>query len=132
MKRSTFFSSFVLSTALLIGTAQPSPALAGERGDASLSDQRWLSIPQVHDKLEAAGYRNVEKIEREHGGYEVRATDRSGTRVKLTVNPQTGEIADRPTGGKRTKPARDQRAGQGAECNQRRCRDDLPATPASR
>ncbi|WP_353739902.1 PepSY domain-containing protein, partial [Accumulibacter sp.] len=36
---------------------------------------------QVHQKLEAAGYRNVEKIEREHGVYEARATDRNGVRV---------------------------------------------------
>lgn len=127
MKRTTLFSSFVLGTALVVGVAAMSSSLAGERNersDAAAGDHRWLSIPQVHDKLEAAGYRNVEKIEREHGGYEARATDRSGARVRLAVNPQTGEIADRPS--KRAKAARDERAGQGAECNQRRCRDDLP------
>lgn len=142
MKRTTLFSSFALGTALAIGGAvQMSSSLAGEHGERSdvlAGDHRWLSIPQVHDQLEAAGYRNIEKIEREHGGYEARATDRGGARVRLSVNPQTGEIADRPSSGKRTKAGRDERAG--AECNQRRCRDDLPptggaarpATPASR
>lgn len=96
-------------------------------------ERQWLSIPQVHAKLEAAGYRNIEKIERERGSYEAKAIDRNGARVKLYLHPQTGEIIDwrersasRDKYGKRD--ARDASSGQrnAADCNERRCRDDLP------
>lgn len=91
---------------------------------------QWLSIPQIYGKLEAAGYRNVEKIERERGSYEVKATDRNGARVKLHLHPQTGEIV----GQRQRSSARDKYGerylsggpGNFAECNERRCRDDLP------
>jgi hypothetical protein len=62
---------------------------------APVAERQWLSIGQVHQKLEAAGFRNVEKIEREHGVYEARATDRNGERVKLYIHPQTGEVTER-------------------------------------
>ncbi|MBI1888029.1 MAG: PepSY domain-containing protein [Nitrosomonadales bacterium] len=94
------------------------------------SGSQWLSIPQIYNKLEAAGYRNVEKIERERGGYEIKATDRNGERVKLRLHPQTGEIIDqRQRSSKRDRyDGRDSSSGQrnSAECNERRCRDDLP------
>lgn len=45
-------------------------------------------------RLESAGYRNIEKIERESGSYEVKATDLAGRRIKLYVHPQTGEVID--------------------------------------
>ncbi|OGT05018.1 MAG: hypothetical protein A3F73_05235 [Gallionellales bacterium RIFCSPLOWO2_12_FULL_59_22] len=91
---------------------------------------QWLSIPQIYDKLEAAGYRNVEKIERERGSYEVKATDRNGARVKLHLHSQTGEIIDR----RQRSSARDRHGDRYlsgghdnfTECNERRCRDDLP------
>lgn len=96
---------------------------------AAGSERPWLSIPQIHARLEAAGYRNVEKIEREHGSYEVKATDRDGRRVKLHMNPQTGDIVD-PRGTKRDRYDRsDTRAS--ADCNERRCRDDLPPQGAA-
>lgn len=116
-----------ITAAALAASAQPQPAPAAQRP--------WLSIPQIHDALEAAGYRNIEKIERERGNYEVKATSREGQRVKLYVHPQTGEILDlRRRDAKQGKPAGwGQRGGQpGIECNERRCRDDLPAVPGRR
>jgi hypothetical protein len=106
------------------------PTFARDAGPAAGAERQWLSIPQVHARLEAAGYRNIEKIEREHGSYEVKATDRNGERIRLHVNPQTGEIVDQRQDGRR----RDAYAGSGApngqrpaaECSKRRCRDDLP------
>lgn len=93
-------------------------------------ERQWLSIPQIYLKLEAAGYGNVEKIERESGRYEVKATDRNGQRVKLFVHPQTGEVMDRRQRGARADKydGNDSASGQrnSAECNERRCRDDLP------
>jgi len=110
------------------------PSFAGEIRGAPTAERQWLSIPQIHEKLEAAGYRNVEKIERERGGYEARATDRDGERIKLYVNPQSGEIVDQRRNGKHARrdgEGRQRDAGAATECNKRRCRDDLPKTPAT-
>ncbi len=126
MKRITL----TLSTLAVVGTLLTSmavtlPARASDRKTATTTEQPWLPIPQIYSKLEAAGYRNIEKIEREHGTYEVRATDRQGARVRLDVHPQTGAILERGA----RKPAMDsteRRQRPSAECNERRCRDDMP------
>ena len=130
MKLPTILSSLALGSALAFGSVALSPSFAGESRTAPAGDRQWLSIPQVHEKLEAAGYRNVEKIERERGGYEARATDRNGERIKLYVNPQTGEIMDRRIHGKRAQGADDKGRRDSADCNKRRCRDDLPTKSA--
>ena len=130
MKRSTMIFSFVLVSALALGGGLLAPSFAGESRMAPAGERQWLTIPQVHQKLEAAGYRNIEKIEREHGGYEVRATDRKGERIKLYVNPQTGELLDQ-SAGKRARDGSVASQRGSADCNQRRCRDDLPQNTAN-
>lgn len=135
MRTTTILSAFALGTGLVAGGAVLSPAFAGDNRPARTSERQWLSIPQIHDKLVAAGYRNIEKIEREDGAYEARATHRNGERVKLYLNPQTGEILDR----RQRKSGRDGNDSRGytqgqrdsADCNERRCRDDLPQQAAT-
>lgn len=123
-----------MGASLIGGASALLPAFAADsRGTPAQTERQWLSIGEVHQKLEAAGYRKVEKIEREHGAYEARATDRNGARVKLHIHPQTGEITDR---GDRHDGARKREHDAGAksssDCNKRRCRDDLPvAAPAA-
>jgi hypothetical protein len=108
-------------------------SIAGHAQDvrsANTDKVKWLSIPEVHAKLESAGYRNIEKIERESGSYEVKATDQAGRRIKLYVHPQTGEVIDQ----RHRDIKRDKYEGgyaknnqrNSADCNERRCRDDLP------
>lgn len=98
---------------------------------ASTDETRWLSIPEVSARLESAGYRNIEKIEREGGSYEVKAIDHSGRRVKLHVHPHTGEVIDRSQRGVKHDKYENMGAEKSrrnlADCNERRCRDDLPA-----
>ncbi len=127
--------SLVLGVGLLAGGIALAPSLAEEKRTTPAAERQWISIAQVHQKLEAAGYRNVEKIEREHGVYEARATDRNGVRVKLSINPQTGELTDRS---ERRERDREGASGEGrqreghasVECNKRRCRDDAPQRAA--
>jgi len=107
------------------------PSFAQDNRPATATGERlWMSIPQIHARLETAGYRNVEKIERENGSYEVKATDRNGERIKLYLHPQTGEVIDqRRRETKRDKSDKsDLPSGQrnSADCNKRRCREDLP------
>lgn len=87
---------------------------------------RWLSIPEVADRLESAGYRNIEKIEREGGSYEVKAADQAGRRIKLYVHPQTGEVIDQRQRDKYDGGHAKSNQRSSADCNERRCRDDLP------
>lgn len=130
MRTTTVLSALALGAGLVAGSVTLAPAFAEDNRPARTSERQWLSIPQIHDKLVAAGYRNIEKIEREDGAYEVRAANRDGERVKLYLNPQTGEILDR----RQRKSSRDNNDSRGytqgqrnsADCNERRCRDDLP------
>ena len=69
-------------------------SISSHARSANTDNVKWLSIPEVHARLESAGYRNIEKIERESGSYEVKATDQAGRRIKLYVHPKTGEVID--------------------------------------
>lgn len=117
-------TTLAVAGTLLTAMAVTLPARASDHRTAA-TEQPWLPIPQIYAKLEASGYRNIEKIEREHGTYEVRATDRQGVRVRLDVHPQTGAIVER--GARRqAQDGTDSRQRPSAECNERRCRDDMP------
>ena len=129
MKLTFPLTSLILGSALVLGGAWLSPALASDDHHDPSGNRGWLSVRQVVDRLDAAGYRDVEKIERERGGYEVRATNRQGERVKLNVNPQTGDITDRRAPTQRSRNAKEARPRNAADCNERRCRDDLPLNP---
>jgi hypothetical protein len=132
MKRATMISSIALAGTFAVAGAVLAPSFAGESRTSPAGERQWLSIPQVHEKLEAAGYRQIEKIEREGGGYEARAIDGKGERVKLYINPQTGAIISRNSHGKRARGAGDDDSKRNsADCNERRCRDDLPQKPAT-
>lgn len=130
MKLTTTMFSLVLTSAVLMGVAVSALTWAGDRKASETTERQWLPIPQIYAKLEAAGYSNIEKIEREHGAYEVRATDRQGARARLDVHPQTGEILERGTR-QQASGGDDRRARPSANCNERRCRDDLPSKPAA-
>ncbi len=129
MKLATILSSLAVLGTLAAGGVFLAPSFAADARLAPPGERQWLSIPQLHDKLEAAGYHHIEKIERERGGYEVRATDRTGERVKLYVNPQTGEVSDQRSHGKRMRDGGDEGRRDSADCSKRRCRDDLPQKP---
>lgn len=69
---------------------QPAPAATAPSATTPAAAP-MLTIRQVYDKMEAAGYRNISEIERSSKhGYEVKAYDPQGQRVKLRVDPQTG------------------------------------------
>lgn len=134
MRIATLLSVIGLGSALVAGGVFLTPSFADDKSASRSGERPWLSIPQLAAKLDVAGYRNIEKIEREHGGYEVRATSRDGKRVKLYLDPRTGSINERQSHGSR----HDYDAMRGesdgkrntADCSERRCRDDLPQTGA--
>ena len=80
------------TSALGLGLAQAqgsAPALPAPAG-ASAAPQ--LSLRDIHDRLEAAGYRDIREIELDRGRYEVKARNPQGERVKLDVNARTGAV----------------------------------------
>lgn len=130
MRIATLLSVTGLGAALVAGGVFLAPSFAQDKPARGTGERPWLSMPQLAAKLDAAGYRNIEKIEREHGGYEARATSRDGKRVKLYLDPRTGAIHERQSHGSRH--GYDDMRGESdgkrnsADCNERRCRDDLP------
>jgi uncharacterized protein YceH (UPF0502 family) len=115
-------------TALLATVFFSMSSHAQDVRSANTDKARWLSIPEVHARLESAGYRNIEKIERESGSYEVKATDQAGRRIKLYVHPQTGEVIDQRQRDKYDGGYAKNSQRNSSDCNERRCRDDWPQT----
>ncbi|MGV2864062.1 PepSY domain-containing protein [Achromobacter sp. AGC39] len=90
-------SALVAGGAAQAQPAQPAaqtPAQAGPQAPATATPAApMLTIRQVYDKMEASGYRNISEIERSSKhGYEVKAYDPQGQRVKLYVDPQSGAV----------------------------------------
>src|SRR3546814_1321104 len=82
----------VLGAAALAAHAQtPAPAAVSSPAASGAQAPVW-SIRQVHDSLEAAGYRDITEIELERDRYEVKARDGQARRVKLYVNARNGAI----------------------------------------
>ena len=75
--------------------AMPDPVFlvgCSRSGTTATTQANWLTMQQVQTKLEAAGYRDFEKIERERDKYEVKAIDPQGQRVELDIDPVTGDV----------------------------------------
>lgn len=137
MRITTIVSSLILGVGLLAGGALLSTTFASDHPPAD--ERAWLPIGTIHDQLKAAGYRTIEKIEREHGRYEVRALNRKGERVKLYLDPHTGAILA-PQARTYKQDVGDDGARRGdrdsrrddADCDERHSRDNVPrgAAPA--
>ncbi len=117
----------ILAVSLITASvlAISSHAHSGRSAGTENEQVTWLPIPEVHARAESAGFRNIERIEREGGRYEVKATDPSGQRIKLFLHPRTGEILERRTRDESGSGYARSRARAGVACNERRCRDDL-------
>jgi hypothetical protein len=79
-----FILALATGAALTLGMAQaqtPPPANAPQ-----------LTLREIYDRVEAAGYRNIREIEHEHGRYKVKAQNAQGARVKLYVNAASGAV----------------------------------------
>ncbi len=114
MKKSHILA-ITLGTVVLTGTA-----FAASGSDTNRQNFRadsWLTIPAVYDSVTAAGYHDINEIERDRNGYEVKAIGPGGERVKLYVDPTNGEVLD-------VRAKRDKRARRGQWEEQRADRVD--------
>lgn len=129
MNSSSTLAVLCLAACWLASGMALTPAFADDHAFDGHATDNTLSAAQVLQKLDTAGYRSIEKIERKHGNFEVRTTARDGARVKLYVNAQTGDIL-----GRKDSRKTDDRSGNMLQklmgnCNERRCRDDLVPAP---
>lgn len=97
MRKSSLLAAVALSTGLLATGALFAPAVAQSDTAQPAATAKLLTIGEVHDKLVAQGYRDIEEIDREGRGFEVKAADAEGRRVKLDVDGVTGEVRDTRT-----------------------------------
>lgn len=95
-----FFTRSLAAAALLAGlaagaqTVTPAPttaATATTSAPAQVAAAR-LTIREIYDRLEAAGYRDMLEIEWSDGRYEVKGRNAQGARVKLDVDGTTGAV----------------------------------------
>lgn len=93
MRPTTLIATLALAGGILGAGATLVPAFAQNAAPTpAAAPSNWMSVEQVLDKVHAAGYHDVDKIERENGRYEVKATDADGRRVKLRLDPVSGEV----------------------------------------
>lgn len=101
MRATTLIATLALTGGIIGAGAMFVPAFAQNAATAATAtttttttttQANWMTMEQVQTKLQTAGYRDFEKIERDTTKYEVKATDAQGRRVELDVDPVTGDI----------------------------------------
>ena len=96
MRATTPIPTLALTGGIIGAGAAIAPAFAQNAAPAATSaapvQSNWMSIKDVLNKLEAAGYRDFREVERDDNRYEVKATDPQGQRVELDVDPVTGDV----------------------------------------
>lgn len=96
MRATTLIATLALTAGIIGAGAAIAPAFAQNAAPAATSaapvQSNWMSIKDVLNKLEAAGYRDFREVERDDNRYEVKATDPQGQRVELDVDPVTGDV----------------------------------------
>ena len=96
MRATTLIATLALTGGIIGAGAAIAPAFAQNAAPAATSaapvQSNWMSIKDVLNKLEAAGYRDFREVERDDNRYEVKATDPQGQRVELDVDPVTGDV----------------------------------------
>lgn len=90
MRTNTLIVTLALGASVLAGGVIV-PALAASNATSN-GQARWLTPHEVQLKVEASGYRDLTKLERENDRYEIRATNADGRVVKIDVHPVTGAV----------------------------------------
>ena len=129
MRTTNLMTATALAASLAAGGFALAPAFGQDaKPDARAEANARLSLAQVHEKLSALGYKDIDEIERERGVYEVEAATSAGERVKLYVDAASGAIlrtksAARDRGGDRKRMGR-QADRTTPDCTDRHSRND--------
>ncbi|NYT62017.1 PepSY domain-containing protein [Alcaligenaceae bacterium] len=96
MSAKKLLSAFAIGTGMLLTGASLAPAFAQTASTAATTQTApaapVLTIKQIYDKLEAAGYTDITEIERDRNVYEAKARNKEGQRTKIDLDLSTGDI----------------------------------------
>lgn len=77
----------------IVGLAAVAALVTGHFAVAqTATTSNWLDPNEVIRNLEGAGYTDVHDLEKDDGIYEAEATNASGQRVDLDIDPSTGNV----------------------------------------
>lgn len=77
----------------LVGLAAVAALVTGHFAVAqNATTTKWMDPNEVIRTLESAGYTDVHDLERDDGIYEAEATNASGQRVDLDIDPATANV----------------------------------------
>ncbi len=83
--------------ALVFAAAAAAPALASDDDKARCGNaprEQWLNEEAIKAKGVALGY-EIRRVKAEKGCYELYAVDKNGAKIKLYLNPVSGEPVNR-------------------------------------
>lgn len=89
------FIACCAGTLFTLGAAHAQPATSSATAASSgvtAPAAPQLTIRDIYDRVEAAGYLEIREIEWDDGRYEVKARNAEGERVKLHVDGSSGAI----------------------------------------
>ena len=129
MRTTHILTTTALAVALATGGFTLIPSLAQDhKTEARVEAKSGLSTAEVNQRIAALGYGDVERIERDSSVYEVRTRTRSGDRVKLHIDANSGEIVRIKSRAAEGSARAERRSGEAQDnrqdCTERRCRDD--------
>jgi hypothetical protein len=87
-------SLFVIATIAALAAVTGAQAGSLGRPCTAAPQNQWLPLAQLQAKVEALGY-TVQKAKLKNACGELYATDKSGGRVELFVDPTNGDIVGR-------------------------------------
>jgi hypothetical protein len=76
----------------LLGVAAVAALVTGHFAVAQTATTQWMDPNEVIRTLESAGYTDVHDLEKDDGIYEAEATNASGQRVDLDIDPASGNV----------------------------------------
>jgi hypothetical protein len=85
---------FLIPSALVVALACGAGVAMADSSPDKLPPAGSVSMEQVTSKLQSQGF-TVRKIKFDDGSYKVKATDASGHKEKLSVNPTTGDVVSK-------------------------------------
>jgi hypothetical protein len=88
---------FLIPSTLALVLAVGAGAAMADSSPGKVAAAGSMSVAQVTSKLQAQGL-TVHKIKFDDGHYKVKATDASGHKEKLAVNPATGGVITKGSG----------------------------------
>ncbi|MCC6534484.1 MAG: PepSY domain-containing protein [Burkholderiales bacterium] len=129
MRTTHVVSAIALAVSLAAGALTGAAVFARDsQADTRVDANARLSIPQVHARMTALGYRDIDQIERERNLFEVDARTSAGERVKLYVDARSGEVLRTKSDARdriRDRERLDKEVDRATpDCTDRRCRDD--------